>query len=68
MNILCIALVGYRTNYIIYNTDEKKIKYYSAEQYFDIKKATMSAEQIIVKATKKNKIKNILPVILEKHF
>lgn len=59
MNILCIALVGYRTNYIIYNTDENKIKYYSAEQYFDIKKATMSAEQIIVKATKKNKIKNI---------
>lgn len=52
MNILCIALVGYRTNYILYNTEEKKIRYFSAEQYFDVKKATMSVEQIIVKATK----------------
>lgn len=25
MNILCIALVGYRTNYILYNTEEKKL-------------------------------------------
>lgn len=58
MNIVCIASVGHHSNFIVYNTEQKEIKYFSAERFFDYKKATMSMEQMLTKA-KKSGIRNI---------
>lgn len=48
MTILCIAEVSHDTNFTIYK--DNKFYYFSAERFYNYKKATMSFEEVFVKS------------------